>query len=141
MIELIRALKGLSCVDSCCSKSKFYRKDLIEELEICVMSPQYHLNDFTRDRIIKKIEKRRKITDASRDFDIAHSVVSRLWKSFRTTGMCSKRHGRGRVRSKVRCLQKISALSCWQKGTDTLQFSRWQISFLLPQDIRSSEKL
>ncbi|GFT93698.1 transposable element Tcb2 transposase [Trichonephila clavipes] len=27
------------------------------------------------------------------EFDIAHSVVSRLWKSFKTTGMCSRRHG------------------------------------------------
>ncbi|GFV68885.1 hypothetical protein TNCV_1985491 [Trichonephila clavipes] len=26
-------------------------------------------------------------------------VVSRLWKSFKTTGMCSRRHGGGRVRS------------------------------------------
>ncbi|GFV27883.1 transposable element Tcb1 transposase [Trichonephila clavipes] len=33
------------------------------------------------------------------EFDIAHSVVSRLWKSFKTTGMCSRRHGGGRVRS------------------------------------------
>ncbi|GFU17996.1 hypothetical protein TNCV_3393531 [Trichonephila clavipes] len=27
------------------------------------------------------------------EFDIAHSVVSRLWKSFKTTGMCSRQHG------------------------------------------------
>ncbi|GFS94533.1 hypothetical protein TNCV_2015341 [Trichonephila clavipes] len=33
------------------------------------------------------------------EFDIAHSVVSRLWKSFKTTGMCSRRYGGGRVRS------------------------------------------
>ncbi|GFY30241.1 transposable element Tcb1 transposase [Trichonephila clavipes] len=38
------------------------------------------------------------------EFDIAHGVVSRLWKSFKTTGMCSRRHGGGRV--KVRRLQK-----------------------------------
>ncbi|GFV73584.1 HTH_Tnp_Tc3_2 domain-containing protein [Trichonephila clavipes] len=39
------------------------------------------------------------IEDVAREFDIAHSVVSRLWKSFKTTGMCSRRHGVGRVRS------------------------------------------
>ncbi|GFU79313.1 transposable element Tcb2 transposase [Trichonephila clavipes] len=44
-------------------------------------------------RIIGKIEEGRKITEVAREFDIAHSVVSRLWKSFKTTGMCSRRHG------------------------------------------------
>ncbi|GFV28397.1 hypothetical protein TNCV_4715621 [Trichonephila clavipes] len=34
------------------------------------------------------------------EFDIAHSVVSRLWKSFKTTGMCSRQHWGGRVRRK-----------------------------------------
>ncbi|GFX96848.1 transposable element Tcb2 transposase [Trichonephila clavipes] len=61
-------------------------------------------NDFIRGRIIGKIEEGRKITDVAREFNIAHSVVSRLWKSFKTTGMCSRRHGGGRV--KVRRLQK-----------------------------------
>ncbi|GFT49165.1 transposable element Tcb1 transposase [Trichonephila clavipes] len=51
-------------------------------------------------RIIGKIKEGRKITDVAREFDIAHSVVSRLWKSFKTTGMCSRRHGGGRVRRK-----------------------------------------
>ncbi|GFS95045.1 transposable element Tcb1 transposase [Trichonephila clavipes] len=64
------------------------------------MSSRHHIDDFTRGRIIGKIEEGRKITDAAREFDIAHSVVSRLWKSFKTTGMCSRRHGGGRVRRK-----------------------------------------
>ncbi|GFW37724.1 transposable element Tcb2 transposase [Trichonephila clavipes] len=55
-----------------------------------------------RGRIIGKIEEGRKITDVAREFDIAHSVVSRLWKSFKTTGMCSRRYGRGRVRNESR---------------------------------------
>ncbi|GFW64108.1 hypothetical protein TNCV_708131 [Trichonephila clavipes] len=63
------------------------------------MSSRHHIDDFMRGRIIGKIEEGRKITDNAREFDIAHSVVSRLWKSFKTTGMCSRRHGRGRVRS------------------------------------------
>ncbi|GFY00579.1 transposable element Tc1 transposase [Trichonephila clavipes] len=62
------------------------------------MSSQHHIDDFMRGRIIGKIEGR-KITDVAREFDIAHSVVSRLWKSFKTTGMCSRWHGGGRVRS------------------------------------------
>ncbi|GFW68086.1 uncharacterized protein TNCV_1879681 [Trichonephila clavipes] len=63
------------------------------------MSSLHHIDDFMCGRIIGKIEEGRKITDVSREFDIAHSVVSWLWKSFKTTGMCSRRHGGGRVRS------------------------------------------
>ncbi|GFS80484.1 uncharacterized protein TNCV_3448811 [Trichonephila clavipes] len=57
------------------------------------MSSRHHIDDFMRGRIIGKIEEDKKITDVAREFDIAHSVVSRLWKSFKTTGMCSRRHG------------------------------------------------
>ncbi|GFU94600.1 transposable element Tcb1 transposase [Trichonephila clavipes] len=63
------------------------------------MSSRHHIDDFMRGRIIGKIEEGRKITDVVREFDIAHSVVSRLSKSFKTTGMCSRRPGGGRVRS------------------------------------------
>ncbi|GFW29548.1 transposable element Tc1 transposase [Trichonephila clavipes] len=63
------------------------------------MSSRHHIDDFMRGRIIGKIEEGRKITDVAREFDIAHSLVSRLRKSFKTTGMCSRRHGGGRVRS------------------------------------------
>ncbi|GFU77176.1 hypothetical protein TNCV_4748031 [Trichonephila clavipes] len=69
---------------------------------------------------------------------IAHSVVSRLWKSFKTTGMCSRRHGE--VVLEVRRLQKTDISSYQQKGTGAPQLSRWQISFLLPQESRSPEK-
>ncbi|GFS71148.1 hypothetical protein TNCV_5049421 [Trichonephila clavipes] len=62
------------------------------------MSSRHNIDDFMRGRIIGKIEEGRKITDVAREFDIAHSVVLRLWKSFKTTGMCSRRHGGGRVR-------------------------------------------
>ncbi|GFX36124.1 transposable element Tcb2 transposase [Trichonephila clavipes] len=66
-----------------------------------------------RGRIIGKIEEGRKITDVARVFDIAHSVVSRLWKSFKTTGMCSRRHGE--VVLEVRRLQKTDISSYQQK--------------------------
>ncbi|GFY04186.1 transposable element Tcb2 transposase [Trichonephila clavipes] len=42
------------------------------------MSSRHHIDDFMRGRIIGKIEEGRKITDIAREFDIAHSVVSRL---------------------------------------------------------------
>ncbi|GFX93682.1 transposable element Tcb2 transposase [Trichonephila clavipes] len=103
------------------------------------MSSRHHIDDFMRGRIIGKIEEGRKITDVAREFDIAHSVVSRLWKSFKTTGMCSRRYGA--VMLEVRRLQKRDISSYQQKGTGAPQLSRWQISFLLPQESRSPEKL
>ncbi|GFU00680.1 uncharacterized protein TNCV_4818441 [Trichonephila clavipes] len=103
------------------------------------MSSRHHIDDFKRGRVIGKIEEGRKITDVVREFDIAYSVVSRLWKSFKTTGMCSRRHGE--VVLEVRRLQKTDISSYQQKGTGAPQLSRWQISFLLPQDSRSPEKL
>ncbi|GFU36469.1 hypothetical protein TNCV_4962261 [Trichonephila clavipes] len=72
------------------------------------------------------------------EFDIAHIVVSRLWKSFQTTGMCGRRHGE--VVLEVRRLQNTDISSYQQKGTGASQLSRWQISFLLPQESRSPEK-
>ncbi|GFV02101.1 transposable element Tc3 transposase [Trichonephila clavipes] len=89
--------------------------------------------------LLERSKKGRKITDVAREFDIAHSVVSRLWKSFKTTGMCSRRHGE--VVLEVRRLQKTDISSYQQKGTGAPQLSGWQISFLLPQKSRSPEKL
>ncbi|GFU87732.1 hypothetical protein TNCV_3132161 [Trichonephila clavipes] len=103
------------------------------------MSSRHHIDDFMRGRIIGKIEEGRKITDVAREFDIAHSVVSRLWKSFKTTGMCSRRHGE--VVLEVRRLKKTDISSYQQKEQAQPQLSRWQISFLLPQESRSPEKL
>ncbi|GFV32514.1 hypothetical protein TNCV_3600281 [Trichonephila clavipes] len=70
------------------------------------MFSRHHIDDFMRGRIIGKIEEGRKITDAAREFDIAHSVVSLLWKSFKTTGMCSRRMVE--VVLEVRRLQKTN---------------------------------
>ncbi|GFV40220.1 hypothetical protein TNCV_3823201 [Trichonephila clavipes] len=69
-----------------------------------------------RGRIIGKFEGR-KITNVAREFDIAHSVVSRLWKSFKTTGMCSRRHGE--VVLEVRRLQKTDISSYQQRNRRT----------------------
>ncbi|GFU38379.1 transposable element Tcb2 transposase [Trichonephila clavipes] len=79
------------------------------------MSSRHHIDDFMRGRIIVKIEDGRKITDVAREFDIAHSVVSRLWKSFKTTGMCSRQHEGGRVRRK-QISRKTVARRLWGGG-------------------------
>ncbi|GFU73892.1 transposable element Tc1 transposase [Trichonephila clavipes] len=85
------------------------------------MSSRHHIDDFMRGRIIGKIEEGRKITDVAREFDIAHSVVSRLWKSFKTTGMCSRLHGGGRVRSTTPAEDRYIVLSAKRDRRTTAQ--------------------
>ncbi|GFT00896.1 transposable element Tcb2 transposase [Trichonephila clavipes] len=85
------------------------------------MSSRHHIDDFMRGRIIGKIEEGQKITDVAREFDIAHSVVSRLWKSFKTTGMCSIRHGGGHVRSTTPAEDRYIILSARRNRRTTTQ--------------------
>ncbi|GFU68063.1 transposable element Tc1 transposase [Trichonephila clavipes] len=85
------------------------------------MSSRHHIHDFMRGRIIGKIEEGRKITDVARVFDSAHSVVSRLWKSFKTTGMCSRRLGGGRVRSTTPAEDRYIILSAKRNRRTTAQ--------------------
>ncbi|GFV95700.1 transposable element Tcb2 transposase [Trichonephila clavipes] len=89
------------------------------------MSSRHHINDFMRGRIIRKIEEGRKITDVARkNNDIAHSVVSRLWKSFKTTGMCSRRHGGGRVIRTTPAEDRYIVLSAKRNRRTTAQQHR-----------------
>ncbi|GFU78264.1 transposable element Tcb2 transposase [Trichonephila clavipes] len=85
------------------------------------MSSRHHIDDFMRGRIIGKIEEGRKITDVAREFDIAHSVVSRLWKSFKLLECVVD--GTGEVVLEVRRLQKTDKSSYQQKGTGAPQLS------------------
>ncbi|GFV75418.1 transposable element Tcb2 transposase [Trichonephila clavipes] len=58
-----------------------------------------HLDAFTRGRIIGKLEEGRSVTSVAAEFGIAHSIVSRLWRQFQTTGTAirgfSSGHSRG----------------------------------------------
>ncbi|GFU42999.1 transposable element Tc1 transposase [Trichonephila clavipes] len=85
------------------------------------MSSRHHIHDFMHGQIIGKIEEGRKITDVARVFDIAHSVVSRLWKSFKTTGMCSRRHGGVGVRSTTPAEDRYIVLSAKRNRRTTAQ--------------------
>ncbi|GFV85130.1 hypothetical protein TNCV_4171831 [Trichonephila clavipes] len=49
------------------------------------------------------------------------SVVSRLWKSFKTTGMCSRRDGGGRVRSTTPAEDRYIVLSAKRNRRTTAQ--------------------
>ncbi|GFX94622.1 transposable element Tc3 transposase [Trichonephila clavipes] len=61
-------------------------------------SVRRHLDAFTRGRILGKLEEGRCVTSVAAEFGIAHSIVSRLWRQFQTTGtairgFCSGRPG------------------------------------------------
>ncbi|GFU92884.1 transposable element Tcb2 transposase [Trichonephila clavipes] len=61
-------------------------------------SVRRHLDDFTRSRIIGKLEEGRSVTSVAAEFGIAHSIVSRLWRQFQTTGTAIRGFSSGRPR-------------------------------------------
>ncbi|GFX05691.1 transposable element Tcb2 transposase [Trichonephila clavipes] len=68
-----------------------------------------------------KDRKRAKNNRCCQEFDIAHSVVSRLWKSYKTTGMCSRWHGVCRVRSTTPAEDRYIVLSAKRNRRTTAQ--------------------
>ncbi|GFW49781.1 transposable element Tcb2 transposase [Trichonephila clavipes] len=62
------------------------------------MSSVRHLDAFTRGRIIGKLEEGRCVTSGAAEFGIAHSIVSRLWRQFQTTGTAIRGFSSGRPR-------------------------------------------
>ncbi|GFW08762.1 hypothetical protein TNCV_4299351 [Trichonephila clavipes] len=65
---------------------------------------------------------------------------SRLWKSFKTTGMCSRRHRGGRVRSTTPAEDRWRDILVSAKGTGSPQLSGWQIQFLAASGKQISQK-
>ncbi|GFW74139.1 transposable element Tcb2 transposase [Trichonephila clavipes] len=61
-------------------------------------SVRQHLDAFTRGRIIGKLEEGRSVTSVAAEFGIAHSIVSRLWRQFQTTGTAIRGFSSGRPR-------------------------------------------
>ncbi|GFX17959.1 transposable element Tcb2 transposase [Trichonephila clavipes] len=61
-------------------------------------SVRRHLHAFTRGRIIGKLEEGRSVTSVAAEFGIAHSIVSRLWRQFQTTGTTIRGFSSGRPR-------------------------------------------
>ncbi|GFX94764.1 transposable element Tc1 transposase [Trichonephila clavipes] len=52
----------------------------------------------SRGRIIGKLEEGRSVTSVAAEFGIAHSIVSRLWRQFQTTGTAIRGFSTGRPR-------------------------------------------
>ncbi|GFV30350.1 transposable element Tcb1 transposase [Trichonephila clavipes] len=61
-------------------------------------SVRRHLDAFTRGRIIGKLEEGRSVTSVAAEFGIAHSIISRLWRQFQTTGTAIRGFSSGRPR-------------------------------------------
>ncbi|GFT74587.1 transposable element Tcb1 transposase [Trichonephila clavipes] len=73
------------------------------------MSSRHHIDDFMRPNYWKD-RRRAKNNRCRQEFDIAHSVVSRLWKSFKTTECVVDGTG-GRVRSTTPAEDRYIVLS------------------------------
>ncbi|GFV80478.1 transposable element Tcb2 transposase [Trichonephila clavipes] len=63
------------------------------------MARRNHLDDFTRGRMIGKLEEGRTITSVAAEFGINKIVISRDWKRFQTTGTSVRKVGGGRPRT------------------------------------------
>ncbi|GFW28305.1 transposable element Tc1 transposase [Trichonephila clavipes] len=61
-------------------------------------SVRRHLDAFNRGRIIGKLEEGHSVTSVAAEFEIAHCIVSRLWKQFQTTGTAIRGFSSGRPR-------------------------------------------
>ncbi|GFU08059.1 transposable element Tc1 transposase [Trichonephila clavipes] len=59
-------------------------------------SVRRRLDAFTRGQIIGKLEEGRSVTSVDAEFGIAHSIVSRLWRQFQTTGTAIRGFSSGR---------------------------------------------
>ncbi|GFU56856.1 transposable element Tcb2 transposase [Trichonephila clavipes] len=79
------------------------------------MARRNHLDDFTRGRMIGKLEEGRTVTSVAAELGINKSVVSHAWKAFQTTGkgICSLNH------SENDCKEiKIKIKKCCSCGED-----------------------
>ncbi|GFT41213.1 transposable element Tcb2 transposase [Trichonephila clavipes] len=65
------------------------------------MARRNHLDDFTRGRLIGKLEEGRTVTSVAAEFGINKSVVSRAWKAFQTTGTAVRKVGGGLPRTRT----------------------------------------
>ncbi|GFX43371.1 transposable element Tcb2 transposase [Trichonephila clavipes] len=83
-------------------------------------SPQTrHLDAFTRGRIIGKLEEGRSVTSVAAEFGIAHSIVSRLWRQFQTTGTAIRRFSSSRPRGTTPADDRYIALQARRNRRQT----------------------
>ncbi|GFU95416.1 uncharacterized protein TNCV_4787511 [Trichonephila clavipes] len=76
------------------------------------MARRNHLDDFTRGRMIGKLEEGRTVTSVAAEFGINKSVVSRVWKAFQTTIQLLERL---MVAARGRQLQRMTDISSYRR--------------------------
>ncbi|GFX31232.1 transposable element Tcb2 transposase [Trichonephila clavipes] len=83
------------------------------------MARRNHLVDFTRGRMIRKLEEGRTVTSVASEFGINKSFYSRTWKAFQTTNTAFERLV---VAARGRQLQEMTDISsCRRKEADGSQ--------------------
>ncbi|GFV44203.1 uncharacterized protein TNCV_1825701 [Trichonephila clavipes] len=83
------------------------------------MARRNYRNDFTRGRMIGKLEEGCTVTSVVAEFGINKSVVSRPWKAFQTTGTAVRKLV---VATRGRKLQGMTYISsCRRKEADSSQ--------------------
>ncbi|GFU55095.1 transposable element Tcb2 transposase [Trichonephila clavipes] len=74
---------------------------------------------FYRGRIIGKLEEGRSVTSVAAEFGIAHSIVSRLWRQFQTTGTAIRGFSSGRPRGTTPAHDRYIVLQARRNGRQT----------------------
>ncbi|GFW98162.1 transposable element Tcb2 transposase [Trichonephila clavipes] len=94
------------------------------------MARRNHLNDFTRGRMIGRLEEGRTITSVAAEFGINKSVISRAWKAFQTTGTAVRKVGGGCRRTTTAGDDRYIILQA-KRG-------RWQSASIIAQQLSTA---
>ncbi|GFU39458.1 transposable element Tcb2 transposase [Trichonephila clavipes] len=89
-----------------------------------------HLDDFTRGRMIGKLEEGRTVTSVAAEFVFNKIVVSRAWKAFQTTGTSVRKVVGGRPRTTTAGDDRYIILQA-KRG-------RWQSASIIAQQLSTA---
>lgn len=102
------------------------------------MNSMHHLDDI-RGRISGKFAKGRKMRNVARKFNIAHSIVSRLWTAFQKSGIYTKHTGGGLLSNTTSQEDRYIFISAKKDRCSTA--GQLESQLLLPQVLKYRGKL
>ncbi|GFV28950.1 transposable element Tcb2 transposase [Trichonephila clavipes] len=94
------------------------------------MARRNHLDDFTRGRMIGKLQERCTVTSVAAEYGINKSVISRAWKAFQTPGTTARNVGGGRPRTTTAGDERYIILQT-KRG-------RWQSASVIAQQLSTA---
>ncbi|GFW66030.1 transposable element Tcb2 transposase [Trichonephila clavipes] len=94
------------------------------------MARRNHLDDFTRERMIGKLEEGRTVTSVAAEFGINKLVISCAWKAFQTTGTAVRKVRGGRPRTTTAGDDRYIILQA-KRG-------RWQSASVIAQQLSTA---